>query len=59
MPPAHQMARQEQPEDNDVLMASAPDLLASGATRPAKTRFDGMNALLRAGELVERNDRGD
>lgn len=42
--------------DGDALMMPAPDLIPNGhnGSRP---RLDGVSALLRAGEMVEKHDR--
>lgn len=42
-----------------VLMTPAPHFVATGEHRPVRTRLDGVSALLRAGEIVERHDRDE
>lgn len=46
----HHGIKVEQPNNVDVIMASAGS--TSGPQRPGKNGFDGMSALLRAGEIV-------
>lgn len=48
--------RVEQAGDGDVLMTSV-DAPATGRDRSRKDGLDGMNALLRAGEIVDRHGR--
>jgi hypothetical protein len=54
-PSAFQDMRFEQSADGDVVMTS-DDATTSDANSSGKARFDGMSALLRAGEIVGRDN---
>ncbi|KAF7564061.1 hypothetical protein G7046_g9 [Stylonectria norvegica] len=58
-PTTSQFLKAERTGDGDALMMPAPDLVAINQSGPMKTRLDGMSALLRAGEIVERHDQDD
>jgi hypothetical protein len=45
--------------DGDVPMTPAPDLAAPVEERPLRPSLDGMSVLLRAGELVAKNERDE
>lgn len=47
----------EQSGDGDALMTPAPELVTNGQRDVNRNGLDGMNALLRAGEIVGRHDR--
>ncbi|PCD37642.1 hypothetical protein AU210_006140 [Fusarium oxysporum f. sp. radicis-cucumerinum] len=60
LPPTGPPARNDEyMADSDVPMTPAPDLIAPIEDRSFKTRFDGMSVLLRAGELVEKQERDE
>ncbi|KAF5027671.1 hypothetical protein F66182_232 [Fusarium sp. NRRL 66182] len=60
LPPTGYLAKKEDSiMDSDVLMTSAPDFPASTEDHLLKARLDGMSVLLRAGELVEKNERDE
>lgn len=53
---AFQNMKVEQATDGDVLMTSV-EMPANDPNRNRKSAFDGMSALLRAGEIVSRHGR--
>lgn len=54
--PFHHM-RVEQSSEGDVVMTTDETLAPQRQTRGTKDNLDGMNALLRAGEIVGRGER--
>lgn len=57
--PTGNLVKVEQSRDEDVVMKNAPRFVSYGEGYPRRTRLDGVSALLRAGEIVENNDRDD
>ncbi|KAF7551676.1 hypothetical protein G7Z17_g4818 [Cylindrodendrum hubeiense] len=54
-----QLVNAEQSGEGGVLATPAPHFAAKGEDKPARTRLDGVSALLRAGEIVESHDRDE
>ncbi|RBR03571.1 uncharacterized protein FIESC28_11742 [Fusarium coffeatum] len=60
LPPTGSLTRNEEyMTDSDVPMTPAPDLVAPAEDRSLKANLDGMSVLLRAGELVAKNERDE
>ncbi|RGP73788.1 hypothetical protein FLONG3_6209 [Fusarium longipes] len=60
LPPTGSLAgNDEYMADGDVAMTPAPDLVTPVEERPLRASLDGMSVLLRAGELVARNERDE